>query len=525
MNVPRWLRTVASTLVAVLLAGALLLFAGVMLLPRVTDAELRTVTTGSMSPALRPGTLVVAFPVAPSRIRPGDVVMFRKPDRPERIVTHRVVTVAPDGSLTTKGDANDAPDPWRVRAADVMGKVAVTIPRAGPVLDTARSRAGFVLLMVIPGVAVLMNEAASWRRFLRGRRSSRRDRESEDEDRTRERLGLARPQRALGRVPHPSLFAASLALVAFGASAVAAVAFVAAPRGPSTGAGRLADEALSLSRHSAYVAASEAYAGDLAILRAAEDPALRSDDPAGRAASLRRLLERPSNMFDSLAMIGPDGRVLATTDPAIVDVHASAAFLIALAERTVATSAMPPQDGAPPMADYAVPLPNADGSVGGVLLARTSAARLWPLTLATTIDGSRNLIVDADGNVIAGGPAGAAGRPWRAQPDARGTVRTELDGAAAICGVGVIGEGTPLDVGWRVASCLPASLAAASGGVSLRRYALTTAGTAGAAMLIAAVVLYLVARAGRARTPRRATPVGFEAIEARLRAARESSPP
>lgn len=522
MNVPRWLRAVASTLVAVLFAGALLLFAGVMLLPRVTGAELRTVTTGSMSPALRPGTLVVVFPVAPSRIRPGDVVMFRQPDQPERIVTHRVLTVA-NGVIVTKGDANGAPDPWRVRSADVIGKVAVAIPRVGPVVEAARSPVGFALLVVVPAVVVLMNEASVWWRFLRGRPSPRGGPASAAEDRTRPRPAVSPPLPAPGRVSHPSLVVVALALVAFTASTVSVAAYLAVARGPSAGVGRLADEALSLSGHSAYVATSEAYARDIAILRLAEDPALRSDDPAGRAASLRRLLEQPSNMFDSLAVIGPDGRVLATTDPAIVDVHASAAFLVALAQRTVASSALPPQDGAPPMADYAVPLANADGSVAGVLLARTSAARLWPLTLATTIDGSRNLIVDADGNVIAGGPAGAAGRPWRAQPDARGTVRTELDGAAAICGVGVIGEGTPLDVGWRVASCLPASLAAASGDMSLRRYILTTATAAGVAVVIAAVVLYVVARAGRAHTPRRAAPVGFKAIEARLRAARGRS--
>jgi hypothetical protein len=74
-------------------------------------------------------------------------------------------------------------------------------------------------------------------------------------------------------------------------------------------------------------------------------------------------------------------------------------------------------------------------------------------------------------------------------------------------------------MGWRVASCLPDTLAATGSTTSLRRHAtriLVVAALVAAAVLLASIVLNIVARRQRDRAPRGDKSSGIDAIEARL---------
>ncbi|TFD25605.1 signal peptidase I [Cryobacterium sp. TMS1-13-1] len=83
------------------------------------------VRTGSMSPAILPASVVL---VEADQYEVGQVIAFRRAD--ER-TTHRLVAINDDGTVTTKGDANDTIDPFTVPAADVIGGVIAFVPRLG----------------------------------------------------------------------------------------------------------------------------------------------------------------------------------------------------------------------------------------------------------------------------------------------------------------------------------------------------------------------------------------------------------
>ena len=168
-----WLRRIASALVAVLLCGAVALFVGVTVLPRFFGIELRTVVSGSMEPVIDKGALIVATPASFDSLRPGDIIVFRAPDNSGRVITHRVAGLRDANGvrlIETRGDANNGNDPWTVASSDVLGKVQGNIPYAGYAVQDVRSPAGFVLLMLLPGLFVLAGEASVWRRFLRDRK-------------------------------------------------------------------------------------------------------------------------------------------------------------------------------------------------------------------------------------------------------------------------------------------------------------------------------------------------------------------
>lgn len=110
------------------------------------------VLSGSMEPTLEPDSVV--YVQGTGNYQVGDVIAFA---REESIVTHRVVAIRP-GGLVTKGDANDQPDPWRVQREDVRGEVVGSVPLYGRLVRFASTTMGFLLLVVVPGVALLLCE-------------------------------------------------------------------------------------------------------------------------------------------------------------------------------------------------------------------------------------------------------------------------------------------------------------------------------------------------------------------------------
>lgn len=90
------------------------------------------VHTGSMVPALNPGDAILDRP-APSNVHPGEVVTFSVNSGPDKVVTHRVASIA-DDTIKTKGDANPTPDPWTLHMSQVVGTALTALPYMGYVL-------------------------------------------------------------------------------------------------------------------------------------------------------------------------------------------------------------------------------------------------------------------------------------------------------------------------------------------------------------------------------------------------------
>ena len=103
-----------------------------------TTSPMLAVASGSMSPTLVRGDLVLVQHVAPSEISVGTILVFSSRCLPGPTI-HRVVAVSStvDGTpeYTTRGDANPAPDPCPVTYGEVDGRVVSVVPALGyPVL-------------------------------------------------------------------------------------------------------------------------------------------------------------------------------------------------------------------------------------------------------------------------------------------------------------------------------------------------------------------------------------------------------
>lgn len=148
---PGWL------LAAMVLAAAM---GGLLYLK--TWPPMATVMSGSMSPTIETGDVVLLKHLdRPPRV--GDVIAVSVPE-PARarygyppVVVHRVTRIAPTGDVTTKGDARKRPDPFTVKRGSVTSRVVADIPAAGHVFAFFTSTlglvwlgAGVLLLVVLP---------------------------------------------------------------------------------------------------------------------------------------------------------------------------------------------------------------------------------------------------------------------------------------------------------------------------------------------------------------------------------------
>jgi signal peptidase len=133
-----------AILVALLLA--------VTFIPTIFGLESLVVASGSMTPSMAVGSVAMTREVNARSISTGDIVSFRHRGSGET-TTHRVVDIQVQGTqvlFTTKGDANNAPDPEPVVVDAKIHRVEYVVPAAGYAVRYARSPLGAVVLFFIP---------------------------------------------------------------------------------------------------------------------------------------------------------------------------------------------------------------------------------------------------------------------------------------------------------------------------------------------------------------------------------------
>lgn len=148
-------------------------------LPMVIHWQSTVVISGSMEPGVSTGDIVVAQTYTPEEIRNGvvkvgNVTLAKSPDKPDTLVTHRVIEILPNGDFVTKGDANRTPDSTPVPQENVIGIERLAIPYIGLPLQTLREgnpvpMMAFALLTVIAQYIVVrdfQNDRA-WARKLK----------------------------------------------------------------------------------------------------------------------------------------------------------------------------------------------------------------------------------------------------------------------------------------------------------------------------------------------------------------------
>lgn len=92
------------------------------------------IATGSMSPMIRPGDIIlVDKKIDPFQLSKGDVIQFKRDDI---LISHRILDIVTDEkdstiSYKTKGDNNSGADFELVKPSDVRGEVIKVIPKLG----------------------------------------------------------------------------------------------------------------------------------------------------------------------------------------------------------------------------------------------------------------------------------------------------------------------------------------------------------------------------------------------------------
>jgi signal peptidase len=118
-----------------------------------------TMYGGSMGSAAPVGSVAFIQEVSAESLQVGDVIVFRPPSTGEvrKPMMHRIVSLEEvDGQrvFTTKGDANDSIDPWKLGLTGEGGKLVFAVPYAGYLFWFFQTRAAW-FLVVLPLVAYL----------------------------------------------------------------------------------------------------------------------------------------------------------------------------------------------------------------------------------------------------------------------------------------------------------------------------------------------------------------------------------
>jgi signal peptidase len=158
---PRVVLGATRALAALVLAGLAGLVV-VALAPEAMGYSAHVVTSGSMTPRVEPGDVVLTQPTTAAELRTGQVLLFDDPQRPGGLLLHRLVSFDAAGDLVTRGDANQSADSVHVAPSAVRGVARVRVPWVGlPALWRDRGRFGAIALAaaVLGGAAVFVSQA------------------------------------------------------------------------------------------------------------------------------------------------------------------------------------------------------------------------------------------------------------------------------------------------------------------------------------------------------------------------------
>lgn len=170
----RILRSATNVALRLLVVASFLVLIAVGVGPRFVDYRPLTVLSGSMKPAFGPGDMVIVEPTPVDRLEVGDVISYQAPVDDKHVVTHRIVEIVrrkPDVVVRTKGDSNDARDPWTAALhGPEAWRVRAAVPKAGLAIHVLRQRPVRLLaLYVAPALLVLLWLVQIWQRPARDR--------------------------------------------------------------------------------------------------------------------------------------------------------------------------------------------------------------------------------------------------------------------------------------------------------------------------------------------------------------------
>lgn len=156
--------------IALVLVVALVVPFVIFAVPQVVGGDASfVVISGSMEPAISVGDAVVVGEVNGDDVRVGDVITYVTADR-SAPTTHRVIEIqqtAAGPEYVTQGDNNEDPDASTVTPDRLVGRVILTIPFIGYVVEFVGTTTGFMLLVAAPIALLVLTEL--WSLFKRTR--------------------------------------------------------------------------------------------------------------------------------------------------------------------------------------------------------------------------------------------------------------------------------------------------------------------------------------------------------------------
>lgn len=118
--------------------------------PSVMGYKFYTVLTGSMSPTIAPGDLIIVKETTASEIKEGDIITFAS-SQSDNITTHRVKQVINEDEIkfVTKGDANNVEDPNPVSSELLIGKVVKYIGGLGNKMQYMQQNLAKIIIAIL----------------------------------------------------------------------------------------------------------------------------------------------------------------------------------------------------------------------------------------------------------------------------------------------------------------------------------------------------------------------------------------
>jgi signal peptidase I len=126
----------------------------------------------NLNPDANPGNLAVVRSTDVTSVSLGDIINYKLPVAPNATATQRVVEINREDGLkfVTSGDGAGAVQTTVVPAEDVLGKVLVSIPFYGTMVDYVQTSQGLIMLIFVPGVIIIIYQLVKIIRHLSGNR-------------------------------------------------------------------------------------------------------------------------------------------------------------------------------------------------------------------------------------------------------------------------------------------------------------------------------------------------------------------
>jgi len=122
---------------------------------------------------LYPNDLIIVTAVkrgeTPPEYEIGDIVVYQSfaTENYGALITHRIVSVNPDGRYMLKGDNNNTDDSLPVYPSQILGKYVGKISGGYKVISFLRSPLGFILVIILPVLILIILEGFNFVKLLK----------------------------------------------------------------------------------------------------------------------------------------------------------------------------------------------------------------------------------------------------------------------------------------------------------------------------------------------------------------------